>query len=86
MPTIQKTTATMNHYPIGKFFLQTILIPNAHSKKSADDWLKQNNYKHNYHRITTNFHRYLQTNPVKGSVYKTKKLKNGIELVYQKYT
>ena len=86
MPIISKEIAIKAHYPIGKYFIQTVLIPDKYSKAEAVAWLEKNKLKHNYHRSTHNYNRYMQHSPVEGAKYYTDKLPNGIDYVYQKYS
>lgn len=86
MPTISRQTAIRKHYPIGDYFIQTVLIPDRFTKKEASSWLIAHGLRHDYHRMTTNFHRYMQHNPVERSTYITKKGPDGVELVYQRFT
>jgi len=85
MPTISKQVAIEKQYPIGTYFIQTILIPNSYTKQEAITWLKKNNLRHEYYRKTKHFHHFMQHNPIEGSRYLTKKLPNVIELVYQRF-
>ncbi len=39
MPTISRYIAIEAHYPIGKYFIQTVLIPDSYIKKEAISWL-----------------------------------------------
>lgn len=83
MPTISQTEAKRMGIPHKT--LQTILINRIHSLKDSKQWLKDNNYANSYYRTTANFRRFMQTPPIKGSKYYSKKLSNGVELVYQEY-
>lgn len=85
MPTISKLVAIGHNYPIGKYFIQTVLIPDSYTKKEAIDWLTTHGLRHNYHRMTKHFHRFMQHNPVERAKYYTEHLSNGINLVYQKF-
>ncbi len=84
MPTITKDEAIQLGYPKNKFFIQTILIDKDISKKNAIKYLKENGYRYNDVRSTTNYNRYMQHNPVENAIYYTKPL-YGMELVYQKF-
>lgn len=85
MPTLTQEEAVINRgYPLNKFFIHAILIPRDYTKKESIIWLKNHKYKYDHHRLTTHFHRFMQTNPVEHAMYYTKRLPNGIELVFQK--
>lgn len=83
MPLITKAQAIRSGIP--KKTLQTILIPKSYTLKESRDWLKQHDYATSYYRLTTNFRRWMQTPPIKGATYKSIKLDNGVELVYQHF-
>lgn len=85
MPVISKQEAIQDGYPKGEYFPQTILVPKTTSKRQAIAWLKQHGYKHGFYRHTPKFHRFMQTNPVRGSRYITKQLDPDIDLVLQKF-
>lgn len=85
MPTITVEQAEKAGYPRGVFFPQTILFNKSMSKAKAVDWLKKHGYKHKYYRTVTNFHRFMQHNPVEDARYMTKVLTPEIELVLQSY-
>jgi len=85
MPVISKSQADAKGYPRGKYFLQTILIDKSFTKPEAIHWLKKHKYRYDDYRETTNFHRFMQTNPVRGSEYYTDQIFGSIDLVYQKY-
>ena len=86
MPIISRHTAVEAHYPIGKYFIQTVLIPNSYTKPEAIAWLEKNKLRHEYYRKTKHFHRFMQHNPVEGAKYYTDQLHNGIDLTYQRFT
>ena len=66
--------------------LQTIELPkDKFNITSAKDWLKKHNYANSFYRTTTHFIRFMQTIPIIGASYHSKKLPSGIILVYQKY-
>jgi hypothetical protein len=83
MPTITKAKAIKMGIP--KKNLQTILIPDTHTLEHMQKWLKDNNYVNSNYRKTKNFIRFLQNFPIQGATYYTKKLSNGVELVFQQY-
>lgn len=71
--------------------LQTVLIPkDKYTLEEAETWIKQNNYKVSFYGkkvdITENFYRFRQASPrkfIKNS-YRTKKLENGVQIVFGK--
>lgn len=65
--------------------LQTIEIPKNISLKDSRQWLKDHGYLWQYHRNTTNFRRFAQTYDIKGAEFYSKKLPNGVVMVWQKY-
>lgn len=65
--------------------LQTVLIPLTWSLSRAKQWLSHHGMRSDYHRTTLHFHRFMQQNPVKGASYYSKKLNNGVELVYEAF-
>ena len=83
MPTISAEQAKKYGYPSKT--LQTILIPRSIKLAEQRKYLKDNGYVRANYRTTINFNRWLQTFPIKGAIYNTVKLPNGIELVYQRY-
>jgi hypothetical protein len=95
MPTITKKQAKELGYPKNKLILHTVLISNTGrvpdgslkkiTMREMKKWLKENNYKSDNHRLTANFHRFLQTEAIEGATYKTKKLSPYLELIFQKY-
>lgn len=66
--------------------LQTVLFPkDKFSLEKAIRWLEEHKYKHNKVDTTEHFHRFRQTPPfalATGHKFYTKKLSNGIDLVY----
>lgn len=84
MPTISVIDAILNDYTSPN--IQTILFDlNKWSKKKAIEWLNKHGYIHKYHRLTTNQRRFMQHNPVQGAEYYSKRLPDGIVLVFQRY-
>ena len=83
MPVISKSEARKKGIP--KKTLQTIEIPKTFTLKQSRDWLKKNNYAWHYHRLTTNFRRFMQTPDIDNAKYYSKKLNDGIVLVFQEY-
>jgi hypothetical protein len=87
MPTISIQKAEELGIPKRKWMLHTILIPMAEfTKDAARNWLKEHNHKYGNHRMTENFHRFNQIPAIEGAKYRTKKIKNGIDLVYMRYS
>ena len=83
MPYITKSDA--KRYNIPRSNLQTILIPKKMGLQKARDWLHKNKYHYGSHRSTLNFYRFMQEYPIIGAQFYTKKINNGIELVFQEY-
>ena len=48
----------------------------------AKQWLNKHNYNYIHNRQTENFYRFRIKETIKGYQFYTKKLKNGIELIY----
>lgn len=86
MPTITRRLAIDKNYPIGSYFIQTILIPDSYTKKQAIAWLVKKGLRHDYYRKTEHFHRFMQHNPVEKARYYTERIPNNVEIVYQKFT
>jgi len=62
--------------------LQTVLFPkDKFTVEKAIRWLEAHGHRHNKVDTTEHFHRFRQTPPT-GHRFYTKKLINGIELVY----
>lgn len=86
MPKISRDMAIARGFPVNKWFLQTILFnKELWTKDLAREWLKSNKYKYGNWRQTINFHRFMQNVDVDGATYYTKKTKDGIELVFQRF-
>jgi hypothetical protein len=86
MPTITRSVAIQNGYPTNRWFVQTILIDkHAYTRTQAKQWLQTHAYYHSNKRTTTNYWRYMQTNPVQGAIYFTDVVYPGIEIVYQRF-
>jgi hypothetical protein len=65
--------------------LHTILFPrDGFNKKSATKWLKEHNFHWDRYRIQKNYMRFNQVLAVRGASYYTKKLPNGVELIFMK--
>ena len=60
--------------------LQTILIPKKFGLRRAISWVDKHAIVKKVD-ITNNYYRFRQSNPKKGKYY-TKKLQNGIQLVF----
>ncbi len=83
MPMITKAKAKQMGIP--KKTTQTVEIPKTFTLKESRDWLKQHGYNWQYHRNTTNFRRFMQLYNIKDATYYSKKLPNGVVLVFQEY-
>ena len=82
MPLITKAKA--RQMGIKNKSLQTIEIPKeTFTLKQGRDWLKTHGYLWQYNRNTTNFRRYAQTYDIKDADFYSKKLPNGIVMVFQ---
>lgn len=85
MPWVSKKEATNLNIP--HTTLQTIEL-NRHlfNLRQAKKWLKDHNYANAYYRTTANYWRFMQTPPIVGAAYRSKKLDGeDIILVYQYY-
>lgn len=84
MPLITKAKA--KEMGITNPSLQTVEIPrDTFTLKESRDWLKLHGYLWQYHRNTSNFRRFAQTYDIEGASFNSKKLPNGIVLVWQRY-
>jgi hypothetical protein len=83
MPLITKSQARRNGIPNKS--LQTIEIPKDISLKDSRQWLHDHGYLSQNHRITKNFRRFIQQYDIEDAHYYSKKLPNGIVLVFQVY-
>lgn len=84
MPTITQYQAIRLNIP--HHSLQTILFDNKiWNVRMAKKWLKEHEFRNNTYRKTTNEIRFMQINPIEGASYYSKKLKDGIILVFQNY-
>jgi hypothetical protein len=84
MPLITKTEAKKKGIPSKT--LQTIELPKSKfNLTTAKAWLKKHNYANSYYRTTDNYYRMMQTPDIKGANYYSKKLPNGVILVFQEY-
>lgn len=84
MPIISKSEARKKGIPSNT--IQTVELPkDKFTLKQAREWLKKNGYAYQYHRLTTNFRRFMQTPDIKDADFYSKKLPNGVVLVFQKY-
>lgn len=83
MPTIFEPQAERLGYPHNKYFIQTILINKRLTKREAIKWLKEHGFKYDDYRTERNFHRFMQTYPVHGALYFTKRITPDIQLVFQ---
>ena len=83
MPLITKSQAELMQLPNPS--LQTAEVPKSFSLKDARQWLKDNGFLYQNYRSTTNFRRFIQSYDVKGASFYSKKLPNGVVLVFQKW-
>ena len=84
MPYVSRLQAIRLNIP--KKTIQTVEIPREkYTLNSAKAWLRENGYAYHYYRNTTNYIRFMQVMPIIGAEYYSKKLPNGIILVYQTY-
>jgi hypothetical protein len=82
MTTISLEEANKRNYTYPN--IQTILFDlDKWSKDKAIKWLNKHEYIHKYHRLTKNQRRFMQHNPVENAEYYSKRLPNGIVLVFQ---
>ena len=84
MPSISVYEADHRHYPSG-FFRQTVLFDLNINNKDAIKWLRRHNLYHDYYRISGMHGRFMQSNPVIGAQYFSKRIMPGITYVFQKY-
>ncbi len=73
------------------FKVQSVIIPKSKfTEKEANEWIKHNNYTDKGKRIknykSTNYYRFRQLPPshFEKNSFRTKKLKNGIDLIMGK--
>lgn len=84
MPSISKSMAYSMNVPSNS--IQTILFPkNQWSIAKAKSWLQKHKFRSNYMRLTTNEIRAMQVNSVIGAEYYSKRLPNGVVLVFQRF-
>jgi len=83
MPTITIDQAKRRGLP--EHTLQTIEVPLTFTLNKAREWLKHNGYDWITYRTTPHFRRFIQVNPIQGATYHSKKLDNGIILVFQTF-
>lgn len=83
MPLISIEEARLKGFP--KKSLQTIEIPRDFTLKESRNWLKTHGYIWQNYRTTKNFRRFIQAYDIKEAKYYSKKLNNGIVLVFQEY-
>lgn len=65
--------------------LQTIQIPNDWTLNNSREWLKNHGYLWQYYRTTEHYRRFAQTYDIKDAIFYSKKLPNGIVMVWQRY-
>lgn len=71
-----------------KLIIQSVIVPkDKYSKKEANKWIKDNDFKNKGIDETDNFYRYRQEDPelFKDKSYRTKELSNGVKLIFGKY-
>lgn len=84
MPLISRDDAIKLGLP--REMLHTILFPMENfTRPQATKWIKEHKYDHKRVRNTRNFIRYNQSPEVKDAIFYTKKLPNGVELVFEKW-
>lgn len=83
MPLISKAQAKLMGLPNPS--LQTIEVPKGYTLQESRDWLKTHGYLYQNYRTTTNFRRFIQAYDVKGASFYSKKLPNGVILVFQEF-
>lgn len=83
MPLITKAQAKLMGLPNPS--LQTIEVPKNYTLQDSRDWLKKHGYLYQNYRTTTNFRRFIQAYDVKGASFYSKKLPNGVVLVFQEF-
>lgn len=82
MPTISIEEAKKRGY--SNKTIQTILFPkDSFTRKSSTKWLKEHGYPAKYYRTTKGFIRRMIHNPVEYATYYSKKLPNGVIIVFQ---
>lgn len=63
--------------------LHAVLFPKSKfNMTTSKQWLKENNYKFVHNRQTTNFYRFRIKEQIKDWGFSTKRLSNGVELVF----
>lgn len=84
MPWVSKEEAASLNIP--RRTLQTVEI-NRHryTLRQAKAWLKAHSYANAYYRTTLHYWRFMQTPPIIGAEYHSKKLNDDIILVFQTY-
>ena len=83
MPLITQSQAELMKLPNPS--LQTVEVPKSFSLREARDWLKKHGFLYQNYRSTTNFKRFIQAYDVKGASFYSKKLPNGVVLVFQNW-
>jgi hypothetical protein len=80
------TQATARSMGVPSKTLQTILLSrHAFTLRSAKKWLKDHSYANSYYRTTANEYRFMQTPPIAGARFWSKKISPEILLVFQEY-
>lgn len=87
MPIIGRDLAIAIGLPLNKWFLHSIAFDkDKWSKEQAKSWLKENDHYRSRFRQTANQFRYNQQPEILGAKFKTKRLNNGINLIYEYYS
>ena len=86
MPIISRAQGIAIGLPLRKWFLHSILFEKSKwTKEEAKKWLKDNGHYYSRYRETANVMRWNQRAEILGASFRTKKLANGIDLVYEYY-
>lgn len=84
MPLISREEASEMGIPSRT--LQTIEFPrDKFTILAAKQWLAEHHYANSYYRLTRGFIRFMQVPPITAAEYYSKKLSNGVVLVWQNY-
>lgn len=84
MPIIGRDLAIAKGLPLKKWFLHSVIFEKKKwSKEQSKQWLKENKHYYIRYSDTANYHRWNQSPEILGASFKTKKLPNGISLVYE---
>lgn len=84
MPIIGRDLALAKGLPINEWFLHSVLFDKSKwTKEKAKQWLKDNKYLVSRYHEAAYYQHWNQAPEIRGASYKTKKMKNGIDLVYE---